>query len=57
MDILVTDLDRANQRAQIAERELERVQALATQGQHHLKVSLILFFMFINGKSISIDPG
>lgn len=41
MDMLMTDLDRTSQRAQTAERELERVQALVIQEGPHLKVCVI----------------
>ncbi|XP_003384163.1 PREDICTED: protein CASP-like [Amphimedon queenslandica] len=40
MDILVTDLDRANQRAQLAEKELERLQTLTQQKDTQLKSSV-----------------
>ena len=36
--MLVTDFDRANQRAQLAEKELERLQALTQQKDTQLKV-------------------
>ena len=38
MDILMTDLDRANQRAQLAEKELERLHKLTQQKDTQLKV-------------------
>ena len=39
MDMLMTDLERANQRAQLAEKELERLQVLTTQRDAQLKAS------------------
>lgn len=39
MDMLMTDLERANQRAQLAEKELERLQALTAQRDAQLKAS------------------
>lgn len=53
LDILVTDLERANQRAAAAEKETERLQHLGSEKQSTTEHDKVHTYMYIGGEQRS----